>query len=103
MVAMDTDPTVANFLLWKLGKVLSKRANKEREGIRVNAVLNALIRVVLHLAGFSLLTFAAWQWNMIAGLAAAGISCFAMSALMTGSDNGGEDNVRRAPDLRTGR
>jgi hypothetical protein len=62
------------------------------------------MRIVLHLAGFSLLTIAAWHWNIIAGLAVAGISCFVMSALTT-TDNGGggSDEVRRAPDLRTGR
>jgi hypothetical protein len=56
----------------------------------------------MHLAGFALLTLAAFQWNMIAGLAAAGISCFAFSTLMTGStvdERGGGT----APDMRTGR
>jgi hypothetical protein len=95
-------PPVRDFLAAKLHSMLiSKRANKA--STRSSTVLNALIRIGLHIAGFSLLTLAAWQWNMIAGLAAAGISCFAMSALTTGSDNGGGDDVRRAPDLRTGR
>lgn len=88
-------PSMRTFLAAKLhSKLVSKKGSKAII-TRIPAVLNALIRVGLHLAGFSLLTIAAWQWNMIAGLCAAGISCFALSTLLTRSDNGGGDDVRR--------
>lgn len=68
-------------------------------------VLYATVRVMLHLAGFALLTLAAFQVNMLAGLAVAGVSCFVLSTLLTGqrSTAVNEMEVRRAPDLRTGR
>jgi Na+-transporting NADH:ubiquinone oxidoreductase subunit NqrC len=79
----------------------AKRASNTREAYRVNAVLSSVIRVVLHLAGFGLLTMAGFQWNIIAGLIVAGVSCFALSTLMA---SGGGDNaaVSRAPDMRRG-
>lgn len=101
-MVVSTDPTFANFLLFKLSKVAARR--ERQVSFRVSAVLNTTVRLLLHLAGFSLLTIAAWQWDLIAGLCAAGVSCFLLSTLLTRSPNDGSDeNVRRAPDLRTGR
>lgn len=96
-------PSAREFFAAKLhSKLVNKKARQV--SARVPAVLNALIRLGLHLAGFSLLTIAAWQWDLIAGLCAAGISCFALSTLLTRSNGGGETDeagtLRRAPDWR---
>lgn len=105
MTTYDTAPSLREFAVMRLSLWARKRANKAQGSLastHVTAVLNTLVRVVMHLAGFALLTLAAFQWNMIAGLAAAGISCFAFSTLMTGStvdERGGGT----APDMRTGR
>lgn len=51
-----------------------------------------LLRVVLHLAGFGLLTMAGFSLSMIAGYVTAGLSCFVFSTLMGGGshdDKGG--------------
>lgn len=105
MTDMGAVPTFKELALMRLAMFARNRATKSREAnasIRINAVLNGIVRVVLHLAGFSLLTMAGFQWNIIAGLIVAGISCFALSTLMTRNANG-ETEVGRAPDLRTGR
>ena len=104
MTTMDTMPSIRQFALMKVSSLAQNRAKKATEGTyRVNAVLNTLIRLMLHLAGFGLLTLAGFQWNMIAGLIVAGLSCFALSTLMTNSSKAEKVEVRRAPDLRTGR
>lgn len=97
-------PRTRDFLAAKLHSVLISKRTR-RVSTPVTAVLNAIVRVVLHLAGFSLLTLAAFQWNIIAGLATAGISCFVFSTLMTRDTAATGDEVegRRAQDLRTGR
>lgn len=97
-------PTTRDFLAAKVHSLLLSKRTK-RLSTPVTAVLNATVRVMLHLAGFGLLTLAAFQWNIIAGLAVAGISCFVMSTLMTTGTaaTGNEMEGRRAQDLRTGR
>lgn len=97
-------PSTREWLAAKLHSSLTKRrATKQGNGaIRINAVLSGIMRVVLHLAGFGLLTMAGFQFNIIAGLTVAAVSCFALSALMTGGTTDG-GRVPQAPDLRTGR
>lgn len=105
MTTLDASTTIREFALMRLAMFARKRAIRAKEGntsIRVNAVVNTIVRVMLHLAGFSLLTMAGFQWNIIAGLIVAGVSCFALSTLMTRNAND-EMEARRAPDLRTGR
>lgn len=105
MVTMDTAPTFRELAAMKLARFATQRRERATPtNIRVNTVLNAIVRVVLHVAGFAFLTYAGFQWNMIAGLTIAGLSCFALSRLMapempapSGPPPG------RAPDLRTGR
>lgn len=110
MVTMDTfnAPTLRSVMAMKLANTLArshnKRANKALPMTRVTAVLNGIIRVMLHVAGFGLLTMAGFQWNIITGLIVAGVSCFALSTLMTrGNADDTNVEVSRAPDLRTGR
>jgi hypothetical protein len=99
-------PTTRDFLAAKLHSLLiNRRANRVSKPMntsRVTVVLNATIRVVLHLAGFGLLTMAGFTFSMLAGLITAGLSCFVLSTLMTRNTTG-ESEVNRAPDLRTGR
>lgn len=99
-------PTVRSVLAMKLAnsfaRSATKRERKARSTNRVNAVLNATVRVVLHLAGFSALTFAGFTFSMAAGLIVGGISCFALSTLLTRNAND-ETEGNRAPDMRTGR
>jgi hypothetical protein len=83
----------------------SKRATKAKERLAnptVNAGLVALIRVMLHLAGFALLTIAAFRFNIIAGYSVAGLSCFVLSTLMTRGPADGDSGGQRT-DVRSGR
>lgn len=41
---------------------------------------------VMQLAGFAFLDFAAWQWSMLAGCVAVGVSLFVLEALSGGGD-----------------
>lgn len=95
-------PTMRDFFAAKVHSHLIKKGSERKRVTRGTAVLNGIVRVVLHLAGFGLLTMAGFQFNIIAGLTVAAVSCFALSTLMTRNGNG-ETEVNRAPDLRTGR
>lgn len=97
-------PAWRDVLAMKLHRSLTKKqAKASKASTRGMAVLNATIRVVLHLAGFGLLTMAGFTLNMLAGLIVAGVSCFVMSTLMTRTTATESTEVNRAPDLRTGR
>lgn len=99
-------PTMRDFLAAKVHSKLTKPKRVSQATYPVTAVLYGIVRVVLHLSGFALLTMSAFQVNMLAGLAVAGVSCFALSTLMTRgqtTSDAREMEVRHAPDLRTGR
>lgn len=95
-------PRMRDFLAAKVHRSLVTKRLSNKVTNRTTAVLNATMRVVLHLAGFALLTMAAGRFNIIAGLTVAALSCFALSTLLTRNGND-ETEVSRAPDLRTGR
>jgi len=105
VMTADTLPSFSQLTMMRLAQFAHDKATqkgKPREAIHVNAVLHGIVRVMLHLAGFGLLTLAGFQWNIIAGLIVAGVSCFALSTLMA---SGGGDNatgMSRAPDMRRG-
>jgi hypothetical protein len=106
MTTYDNAPTFKEFALMRLSMLASKRAKQTRERLTsptVNAGLVAFIRVVLHLAGFALLTIAAFRWNIIAGYSVAGFSCFVLSTLMARGGTNDETEGGKAQDLRTGR
>ncbi len=84
-ITAEQNPSVARFLLWKLTSAYERNAS--RRGVSSNAA-SMVIRYVLQIAGFALLTMAGFTFSMIAGLIVAGISCFVLSTLMT---NGGSD------------
>lgn len=82
MVTYEGIPTLQGYLAMRLAKAVSKR--KERQPI-ARTWITAIVRLALHLGGFSLLTLAGFQWSMPAGLITAGISCFVLSTLLTSS------------------
>ena len=81
---VEKNPSTTQFLLWKLGKAISKKQATARSHART--YLQSIVRLVLHLAGFGLLTIAGFTWNILAGYVIAGLSCFLLSWL-TASDN----------------
>jgi len=101
MTTLDLDhlPTFRELFALRLSKRMTaqrapRRPNVAGQAVEKNALplawLYAVVRVVLHLVGFAALTFAGFQWNTAAGLVVAGLSCFAMSTLLTRrtDDNG---------------
>lgn len=94
----SSDPTLSTFLMWKLQNALANRSTKASIGKNRSSVgLYGIVRLLLHIAGFGLLTMAGFQFSMIAGLVVAGFSCFVMSYLFATPDNsgGGNADVRR--------
>lgn len=87
MTTYDGVPTMATFLSMKLANRISRSRSKElRQPMNsVRTWVNAFVRLVAHLAGFSLLTWAGFTWNMTAGLIVAGLSCFMFAWLMNDS------------------
>ena len=82
MVALE-NPSIPQFLLYKLGKVLAKKEDKA--STHTHTWVQTFSRLVLHLAGFGCLTIAGFSWTITAGWIAACISCFALSWLTTTS------------------
>lgn len=62
-------------------KVASAIANRRERSKRNISWVQNLVRLTLHLAGFSALTIAAFTLTFAAGMVAVGISCFLLSAL----------------------
>jgi hypothetical protein len=79
MVAMEGNPSFIQFVAWKIGKALDTKANKVK---REYSILQIIVKLMLHIVGFSCLTFAGFTWSITAGLVVAGISCFVLSVLM---------------------
>lgn len=100
MTTMDTIPSLREYAGMKLVSIARQRKRQRESALSTASMLQATVRLMLHLAGFVLLTIMGFEINTIAGYAAAGISCFLLSTLLT---SGGEEKPNRAPDLRTGR
>ena len=75
-----------------LGMVLNNAIQKSKARQRAKTVagnsvqsrwFKIMARIVLHIVGFSALTNAMFQWNIIAGWLAVAVSCFAFSFLFT--------------------
>ena len=73
-------PSFREFAALRLAKAARTRSTDRPAA--TNRLANFL-RLVLHLAGFVLLTVAAFQFSMIAGYGVAGLSCFVLSTLTT--------------------
>jgi hypothetical protein len=93
----DANPSLSQFLFWKLGKALSKRDKaKTREGTRAYTWVQVIVRLMAQLAGLGSLTLAGFTVNITAGLIVAGISFFILSWLSTGQPSTKDsDNTRR--------
>ncbi len=95
MTTMDI-PNLRDYAVLRVASMARKRA-ESRERVNPNA-LQTIVRVVLHLAGFALLTVAGFTFSMIAGYIVAGISCFLFSTLMTSGET--EKKAPADPMLR---
>jgi hypothetical protein len=69
-----------NWIQKKRARRVSIGSERANNGARF---VNSLMRIVLHIVGFSALTNAMFQWNMIAGWIAVAVSCFVFSWLFT--------------------
>lgn len=73
----------------------ARRVEVSTESAPMRARLfNSFIRIVLHIVGFSALTNAMFQWNIIAGWCAVAISCFIFSWLFTGNEPAQADSAQ---------
>lgn len=88
MATMDTRPSLFGVLAYWLAEktkpktmadIDRKLAEKARTRIQV------FIRIMFIFAGFSCLTIAGFMWTMTAGMVTAGLSCFFLSWLITGT------------------
>ena len=90
MAVYEGVPGVGTYVGMVLNNWIQKRKARQRvsavEGNRVQSRwLYSLTRIVLHIVGFSALTNAMFQWNIIAGWCAVAVSCFVFSWLFTGA------------------
>jgi hypothetical protein len=76
------DSSLSSIIALKLARRASKRRDAAMTRVSTVAMLS-LVRLVLHVAGFSSLTYAAFTWDKIAGFIVAGICCFVFSTLFT--------------------
>lgn len=83
MVAMEVPQTLKSALFMKLATALVSKATATDKAARERTWLQSLVRFVLHVAGFSSLTVAAFSLHFAAGMIVAGLCCFALSTLLT--------------------
>src|SRR5688572_33134581 len=81
MTTMDV-PTVGQFLTLRMAKFFDKRGEAKR-ATHAGTWIQTVTRLVMHLAGFSCLTYAGFLWHPVAGFVVAGFSCFVLSWLTT--------------------
>lgn len=83
MTTLD-NPSIAQFLVFRLGKAITKRQEaKSNVATRANTWVQSTMRLILHIAGLSSLTYAGFEWHSIAGFVTAGLSFFVLSWLTT--------------------
>ena len=99
MTTMDV-PTVGQFLTLRMAKFFANRG-KGKEATHAPVWFQTVTRLVMHLAGFSCLTYAGFIWNPVAGFVVAGLSCFLMSWLTTGRQATTTPTNRPQPDPLT--
>lgn len=77
------NPSVAQFLVYKLGRSIAKRKDAKATNVATQAYawISTTVRLMLQLAGFGCLTYAGFQWSTIAGFVVAGVSFFVLSWL----------------------
>jgi len=84
------DSPISTIIAMKLARRATKRREQAMTRVPTGLTL-AFVRLTLHLAGFSSLTYAAFMWDMKAGFIAAGLCCFVFSTLLTASPTNSDD------------
>lgn len=79
---IDGNPSLTQFLFWKVGKALAKR-ERAKEATHAHTWVQAFVRLMTHLAGLGCLTWAGFTVSITAGLIVAGFSFFVLSWLST--------------------
>lgn len=87
MVSMERPSLTQALAYWLSEKTKPKTmAEIDRKlAKKAKTPIQLFIRIVFQLAGFSCLTIAGFMWTMMAGMVVAGISCFFLSWLVTGT------------------
>lgn len=87
MAVYEGVPSFSTFVAMKLANRVTAARRKEASHAmnRARTWVQSLVRLMAHLAGFSLLTWAGFTWNMTAGLIVAGASCFIFAWLLNDS------------------
>lgn len=92
MVALSQNPSIREVIAFKLARKLTQ-AEKAEYVNRARAISLTIIKLMLHIVGFSCFTLAGFSVSTTAGLIAATISCFAMSWLVTSPPRSTEDKM----------
>lgn len=82
MTTWESTPTLWQFIAMRANVRRIKRSSLAT----VHTWFQTTVRLIMHIAGFSCLTFAGFTWNIMAGLITAGVCCFAFSFLVAGTD-----------------
>lgn len=97
MTTIDGTPTLGNVLaFWftkRLQRSQAERARAASNRVSVGAFLN-IVRLMLHLAAFSSLTYSAFLWDKIPGFVALGFFLLVLSKLLTGNSVAPNDDRR---------
>lgn len=79
-----------------LRKLAAKKALKHSKArTREISFTLAMVRLLLHLVGFSSLTIAGFSLNITAGFVTGAVCCFVLSALVTGNTKPTDDGTGR--------
>lgn len=95
-------PTIGQFITLRVAKFFASRS-KENQAARAHTWFQSVIRLVMHLAGFGCLTYAGFIWHPAAGFVVAGLSCFMLSWLTTGTASPKPQNNAQPDPLMYGR
>lgn len=95
MATMD-NLTLTGFIIHKLATKKARRA--EIAVSRNHPRFLSFVKLMMHIAGFSCLTIAGFKWSIIAGFVIAGISCFALSWLLSNTST--NENGPTTPRMR---
>jgi Na+-driven multidrug efflux pump len=86
MVALDS-MSIPEYLSRRVAMAATKRRERSNAARVPRTWVQGIVRLVLHLVGFSCFTVAGFWLSMPAGMIVAGLSCFCLSFLSTRSDS----------------
>lgn len=97
MTTIDGTPTLGNVLAYwftkRLQRTQKQRAEAMSNRVSVGPFLN-IVRLMLHLAAFSSLTYSAFLWDKIPGFVVLGFFLLVLSKLLTGNSATPNDDRR---------